>query len=162
VRFEVNNELPAFKLSNETPKIDDKIAIYGNSAGEGAITEERGEIKAIGTFRLEVTAHVVVGNSGSPVINGSGEVVGVYTYVTRGDSSNDFDMLDSRYKDGRKWAVRFTGVKWIVAHLTEHDTLSFAVFDKSPHVILGKGSAGGTSASGTVDAGKLASELLYL
>lgn len=113
VRFEVNDELPAFKLSNETPKIDDKIAIYGNSAGEGAITEERGEIKAIGTFRLEVTAHVVAGNSGSPVINGSGEVVGVYTYVTRGDSSNDFDMLDSRYKDGRKWAVRFTGVKWI-------------------------------------------------
>ncbi len=120
VRFEVNGELPAFKLSNETPKTDDKIAIYGNSAGKGAITEERGTIKAVGTFRLEVTAHVVAGNSGSPVVNGNGEVVGIYTYVTRGDSSEDFDMQDSRYKDGRKWAVRFTGVRWVKVDWKEY------------------------------------------
>lgn len=120
VRFEVQNGLPTFELSETTPSINEKIVIYGNSAGKGAITEELGEIKAVGTFRLEVVARVVAGNSGSPVVNSRGEVVGVYTYVTRGDSSKDFDMLDSRYKDGRKWAVRFTGVKWVKIDWAEY------------------------------------------
>ncbi len=112
VRFEVDNDLPSLELDESIPEIDEKIVIYGNSMGRGAVTEEKGVVKAIGPMRLEVDAKVVPGNSGSPVLNMNGKVIGILTYGTNDMDEDDWQTRNTRYASVRRWAVRFSGIKW--------------------------------------------------
>ena len=112
VRFEVDDSLPALALDESVPEMGEKIVIYGNSMGRGAVTEEKGSIKAIGPMRLEVDAKVVPGNSGSPVLDMAGKVIGILTYGTNDADEKDWNTKNTRYADVRRWAVRFVGVRW--------------------------------------------------
>ena len=112
VRFEVDDSLPSLELDQSLPEMGGKIVIYGNSMGRGAVTEEKGTIKAIGPMRLEVDAKVVPGNSGSPVLDMTGKVIGILTYGTNDTDEKDWQTKNTRYADVRRWAVRFSAVKW--------------------------------------------------
>lgn len=115
-RFEVIDcpEIP-LRLDIAIPNVNDKIAIYGNSMGRDVITETTGVIKGVGPKKLETDAGAVVGNSGSPMINNKGWVLGVFSFLQKSDDSkNNWTLKDTRF-DGavQRFGVRLTGVEWI-------------------------------------------------
>lgn len=76
----------------ENSKVGDEIICLGNSLGNGVVTSAKGEIKAYGHPRIEITAPVVKGNSGGPIIHvPSGDVVGLVTEAVI--NKLDFDEL---------------------------------------------------------------------
>jgi len=114
VRFEVAGTLPAFTLERNMPDIGEAITILGNSDGRGVVTEIRGHILGVGPQELEVDAPFVAGNSGSPVLNRAGRVVGVASYLRNCRDNKDWSKKDTRYNGIRRFALRLAGVRWIV------------------------------------------------
>lgn len=115
-RFEVLGDCASFALAAAVPNVGDRLSIYGNSLGGGAITELKGCVKSIGPLRLEVDAEFVSGNSGSAVLNERGEVIGVVSYmrnnkVAEGDKK-DWGTRGTQFDAVRRFAVRFTNVRW--------------------------------------------------
>lgn len=115
-RFEVLGDCASFALAAAVPNVGDRLSIYGNSLGGGAITELKGCVKSIGPLRLEVDAEFVSGNSGSAVLNERGKVIGVATYarnekVAEGDKKN-WGTKGTQFDAVRRFAVRFTNVRW--------------------------------------------------
>lgn len=120
---EATEGLKILTFSQETPNIDDKIVIYGNSAGGGVATELDGKIIGVGPSDIEITAKMVPGNSGSPILNGKAEVVGVATYATLGSNFERGSAYDKMYKGTRFSKVRRYGVRipedgWISDNLS--------------------------------------------
>lgn len=65
-------------------RIDDEVAVLGNSGGGGVVTSIKGKVVGIGPDRIEVSAEFIPGNSGSPIIHvKTGKVIGVATYLTK-------------------------------------------------------------------------------
>ena len=82
VRMEIADDAcDALDILTSDPQRNERIFIFGNSDGADVVTHEQGYIRALGPERLEHTAKTVEGNSGSAVLNDSGEVVGVDTYA---------------------------------------------------------------------------------
>ena len=88
-------ELPFLTLSNsENIEVGTRIVVIGSPLGlEGTLSE--GIVSAVrelmgDTKRLQITAPISPGSSGSPVMNGTGEVVGVATLVLRGGQNLNF------------------------------------------------------------------------
>ncbi len=114
VRFEVAGSLPAFTLERNVPDIGETITILGNSDGRGVVTEIRGHILGVGPLELEVDAPFVAGNSGSPVLNRAGRVVGVASYLRNCRDNTDWSKKNTRYNGIRRFALRLSGIRWIV------------------------------------------------
>ena len=114
VRFEVAGSLPAFTLERNVPDIGETITILGNSDGRGVVTEIRGHILGVGPQELEVDAPFVAGNSGSPVLNRAGRVVGVASYLRNCRDNADWSKKNTRYNGIRRFALRLSGVRWVV------------------------------------------------
>lgn len=122
VRFEIDvNKHPdigVLEMSDETPQIGQEIAVFGNSAGGNVATELRGEVLGVGPRDIEVDADIVSGNSGSPILNENGEVIGVATYVA---FQLEFDKNDkrkqifkgTRFDKARRYGVRIPYDGWI-------------------------------------------------
>lgn len=115
-RFEVIGDCPALELAKQDPNVGDRLSIYGNSLGGGAITELKGTVRSLGPLRLEVDAEAVSGNSGSAVLNDRGEVTGIFTYV-RNEKVDEKDkskwgVKGTQFDAVRRFAVRFTNVRW--------------------------------------------------
>jgi S1-C subfamily serine protease len=87
--------------------IDEAVATVGNSLDAGVITLNAGTIKGIGAGEIEVDCEVVPGQSGGPLINSAGEVIGVTTYILFADE--DRATEDTRYAQKRYFTVRVTG-----------------------------------------------------
>ncbi len=100
-------------ISLEEPNVGDTIAVFGNSDGEGVATSLEGEIQGVGPDRLEVNAPFVAGNSGSPIVDTNGAVLGVATYITRTTDPNDWTKENTRFTKPRRFALRITDIKWI-------------------------------------------------
>lgn len=98
----------------EEVEFEDRIKCYGNSAGEGVVTVDEGQVLGIGGERIEVDAAIVPGNSGGPIVNRHKEVVGLATYIKRGfggDDEDDEDDDDSdNADDSSDW--RFAGTRY--------------------------------------------------
>ncbi|MDF7826462.1 serine protease [Pontiellaceae bacterium B12227] len=114
--------LSVLKLSSEIPNIDEKIVIFGNSAGGGVATELEGEIIGVGPADIEITAKMVPGNSGSPILNNKSEVVGVATYATLGqkfDRGSSYDKMfkGTRFAKVRRYGVRIPETGWVSDNL---------------------------------------------
>ncbi len=114
-RFEVLNcgNTP-LKLRTSMPNMNEEVTVYGNSLGGGVATESKGFVQGVGPLSIETNAEIVHGNSGSPLVDKNGEVVGVAASIEQTDSGKaDWGNLNTRY-DGkvRRFAVRFVGVSW--------------------------------------------------
>lgn len=114
-RFEVHGlSREPLQLNAEMPSVGDAVAVYGNSLGEGVATASKGFVQGVGPDRLETNAEIVSGNSGGPVVDAGGKVLGVAALLVRGDSgTRDWTLRNTRY-DGntRRFAVRLNGVTW--------------------------------------------------
>ena len=114
MRFVVTGPLPAFTLERNLPDIGETITILGNSDGRGVVTEIRGHILGVGPQQIEVDAPFVVGNSGSPVLNRAGRVVGVASYLRNFRDNADWSKKNTRYNGIRRFALRLSGIRWQV------------------------------------------------
>ena len=114
VRFEVAGSFPMFTLERNVPDIGESITILGNSDGRGVVTEIRGHILGVGPQELEVDAPFVAGNSGSPVLNRAGRVVGVASYLRNCRDNADWSKKNTRYNGIRRFALRLSGIRWVV------------------------------------------------
>jgi len=81
VRFEIESS-SALSMSARDPEIGSGVHVFGNSDGGGVCTLISGKALAVGPDKLEIDARFVPGNSGSPIVNDKGEVLGVATMVT--------------------------------------------------------------------------------
>jgi hypothetical protein len=110
-RFEVMKR-PALLLIDSV-KIGEEVTALGNSIGAGVITSETGKINGIGPKEIEVSCNFVPGNSGGPVINSLGLVIGVATYL-KAASPPDWVKNDTRYTKARRFTIRPSRVDdWI-------------------------------------------------
>lgn len=99
---------PALEIEPDIAKLpaDQPVLVLGNSLGAGVNTRLKGRILGVGPSTLEISAQIVPGNSGSPILNASnGKVVGVSTYgtVTR---KADFSIKGTRFEEVRRFGTR--------------------------------------------------------
>lgn len=123
-RFEVLNcSYSPLTLRGSLPNVNEQVTVYGNSLGEGVATESKGFIQGVGPKRIETNAEIVNGNSGSPLIDTNGEVVGVAAYMKLTASGQEnWGNANTRY-DGkvRRFAVRLSGVDWKTLKRSEYE-----------------------------------------
>lgn len=101
--------------SNET------VTVLGNSEGAGVVTSAVAKVKGIGPTEVEVDADFVPGNSGGPVINERGEVIGMATYILRPDNKPDWVNKDTRYGKARRFTLRPSRVNdWVAVTPEEY------------------------------------------
>lgn len=102
-------------LTVSTDKLDmnQPVIVYGNSQGSGVATELKGKILGVGPKTLETDAEFVRGNSGSPILNSRGEVIGVATFVTRTAPGTDWVADNTRFTHTRRFGVRMGDVRWV-------------------------------------------------
>ncbi|MEM7393975.1 MAG: serine protease, partial [Verrucomicrobiota bacterium] len=104
VRIDVTAlNLPALPLA-ESIVFDEAVTVFGDSQGQQAITTTEGRVLAVGPDRFEVSAIIVPGSSGGPVVGEAGEVLGVATFVMQ--NAPAWYTEGTRFADTRRWAVR--------------------------------------------------------
>jgi len=130
VRFAINpssitSDMKLLEYEQNTVNLGDEIRVLGNSMGSRVITEIEGKVLGVGPDEIEVSSRFVQGNSGSPIVNQAGKVVGVATYATRGQAKN-WVQRNSRFNEIRYFGVRITeGTQWMAtspAVLRQHRT----------------------------------------
>ena len=113
VRFVLEDEsVPAFDLAAGVPNIGDPVVVLGNSDGRGVVTEIRGKVIGVGPREIEVDAAFVIGNSGSPVLDRNGRVIGIATYLRDCRNDEDWSKIDTRFNGIRRFALRLLGTRW--------------------------------------------------
>jgi len=113
VRFLITDDYPSLELSGNMPAINQVVHVYGDSDGAGVTTSLMGQILGVGPDRVEVSADFVKGNSGSPVVDGKGHVIGVATYATKQNDANDWLKTGTRFNDVRRFALRPQAASWV-------------------------------------------------
>ena len=113
VRFALEDEsVPAFDLAAGVPNIGDPVVVLGNSDGRGVVTEIRGKVIGVGPREIEVDAAFVIGNSGSPVLDRHGRVIGIATYLRDCRNDEDWSKTNTRFNGIRRFALRLLGTRW--------------------------------------------------
>ena len=112
VRFALDESMPAFDLAAGVPDIGDPVVVLGNSDGRGVVTEIRGKVIGVGPREIEVDAAFVIGNSGSPVLDRHGRVIGIATYLRDCRDDEDWSKADTRFNGIRRFALRLLGTRW--------------------------------------------------
>ena len=112
VRFALDESMPAFDLAAGVPDIGDPVVVLGNSDGRGVVTEIRGKVIGVGPREIEVDAAFVIGNSGSPVLDRNGRVIGIATYLRDCRNDEDWSKANTRFNGIRRFALRLLGTRW--------------------------------------------------
>jgi len=102
-----DNPLPALKVEPDISTLEQghPIIVYGNSLGDEANIRLGGKILAMGPQNLEISAEIVPGNSGSPIISArTGNVVGIASYGVI--SKPTFSTKGTRFEDVRRFGYR--------------------------------------------------------
>ncbi len=74
--------LPTVPFGEAEARFGDEVVVPGNAGGESVVNPLHGEVVGIGADRLEISAPLEPGSSGSPIIHvRSGKAVGVATYL---------------------------------------------------------------------------------
>jgi hypothetical protein len=93
-------------------KIGDAVVVPGNVGGEGVINALQGEVTGIGPDRIEITAPIEPGSSGSPIIHvKSGKVIGVATYLKIKQRFDSVEDLDRNSETIRRFGYRLDSVR---------------------------------------------------
>ncbi len=111
----VIEEAPPSFTTISAAELNEKIQVLGNSGGAGVITFDEGKVIGGGTSVFEVNSDFIPGNSGSPVLNEMGAVVGVATYVRRAEKDeSDWVAQKTRFTKARRFATQITeDINWI-------------------------------------------------
>jgi len=108
-----DTDVPSLKLAAHAPKIGAKIFAYGDSMGMDSITRLPGKVKGVGPQVLEISAEFVAGNSGGPILDNKGEVLGVATFVVK-PKKVDWHVKDTEFEKPRRFGVRVNDrVQWV-------------------------------------------------
>lgn len=106
------NKREGLRLAGEV-HLEDEVRVFGNSQGAGVVTNNQGVVLGVGKDRVEVSAAIVPGNSGGPIINSYDEVVGISTFIKRDkkedDEGDDEDKEDEQtQKNSGDWTTEGT------------------------------------------------------
>jgi len=105
-RFTIkDSEPPSLDLNNNEVDIGTLINVAGNSQGSDTATLLTGKVLAVGPEKIEVDAGFVAGNSGSPILDSKGKVLGVATYVTCTSSRFDWALGGTRFDGIRRFGI---------------------------------------------------------
>lgn len=97
--------MPLVESFETEVKVNDAIAVYGNTGGGDVVTVIKGKLLGLGPDRIEINAAIEHGNSGSPIIHErTGKVIGIATYATTDD-------LLSGEQQVRRFGYRLDSVK---------------------------------------------------
>jgi serine protease Do len=126
--------LTVLHLAPDAPGIGDKIVVYGNSAGGNVATELKGSVLGVGPADIEVDAAIVPGNSGSPILDTKGRVLGVATYVTyalkfQGNKDSKNIFKGTRFGKARRYGVRLPSDDWVKADLRTYLEQTYRLTD---------------------------------
>lgn len=86
------------------PRLGESIYALGNSSGRWVITKNSGEVLGVGDSTFEVSCEIVPGNSGGPIIDKEGSVIGVASFLTYGE--DDSATEGTRYSQTRRFGFR--------------------------------------------------------
>jgi len=106
----------AWLMDGSTPAVGDPVLASGNAKGDGIIYPLEGEVKGLGSLFdvpiLEMSAKVVSGCSGGPVVNRRGELLGIVTYMVEPpeDKEGGHMLKDTPFFETRRMAVRTTRI----------------------------------------------------
>ena len=120
-RYEVEGTYSCFEQAEGVPNNGDKVWVYGNSVGDGVITTLTGSITGVGGMALKIDADIVGGNSGSPIVDSKGLVIGVASYIKSGDGGKDWTTRDTEFDKVRRFGTRFAGVRWLSVSRTKFE-----------------------------------------
>jgi len=70
-------------------------------------------VLGVGPDLIEIDAKFVQGNSGSPILNEAGEVLGLATFAVKHAEPENWLKEDSRFKEIRRYGVRIEGTTWV-------------------------------------------------
>lgn len=102
----------SLKIRTDAP-IGEPISVYGNPGGEGVVTMESGKLIGTGVHDIEVSAAFIPGNSGGPITDTSGNVLGVATYSVLHSDIEKWQTSNTRFENARRFGVRLNNeVKW--------------------------------------------------
>ena len=134
IDFSNNSDIP-LKLAKKAPKTGDICYICGNPGGYDNLSLSQGIIRDANftdndgyqiVESLFITAPGIGGNSGSPIVNHNGEVIGIFTFgygdglETFGGGSNlhtlqkTLPVLYTFPNNGRNTIKKYLGMKWSV------------------------------------------------
>lgn len=113
VRLELAEvDAAALDLPAGLPDIGQPVWVFGNSEGGQVITSLSGKLLGIGPELLETDAPFVKGNSGSPIVDGKGGVIGVATFAVLPPAPDDWLNQGTRFGEVRRFGVRLNGATW--------------------------------------------------
>lgn len=98
-----------FEITRQT-YIDAPVGVFGNSEGGGVATELYGKVTGISSEVIDVSADIVSGNSGSPVLNLEQQAIGIASYVQW--SNDDKDGSKTRHFCYRLTDNQWKSVNW--------------------------------------------------
>lgn len=116
-------ELPSLRLSTDyKPKQGDDVFVIGSPFGLET-TISNGIISGIrGTDDfLQITAAISPGSSGSPVLNSSGEVIGIATLLIKGGQNLNF-AIPAKYVDKVRNSISFSKNETLKAKIPKAET----------------------------------------
>lgn len=107
LQLEDASDLPTVSIDTDPPSRGELTAAVGNGSGQGYLTAVTGEVTGLNrsilagsevpddysrlTGLIETEADVVPGYSGGPLVDADGQVVGVTTAASRGETTEEVD-----------------------------------------------------------------------
>ena len=88
-----------------------------------------GRILGIGPELIEIDAGFVRGNSGSPILDRNGNVVGIATFALRNNDPGDWVRNGTRYTQVRRFGTRLNNNQWDTIKYKDYFTRAAALAD---------------------------------
>lgn len=111
IRFRVDR--PHGLSLADSCNFDQSICAFGDSGGAGVLSVLGGKVVAVGYDRIEISAKIISGNSGGPVVDANSQVVGVSSYLLNHKNMPAWITKDTPFTETRRMALRLQDVKWV-------------------------------------------------
>lgn len=127
VRFAIDSDR-CLELAKDAPGIDSRIFAYENGDGDGVVTKLEGKVLGLGPKEIEVSAAFIAEDSGGPILNSQGEVVGVATYNTPDSNIAEWIKDGNRSTTPRRTGMRLDGsIHWTSVPLDQFQRQSATI-----------------------------------